>query len=88
MMSGDPGSDTMALKAGDELFNEHGVRRGGVSERLWNEASAEVAQALHHPFVTGLARGTLPRWGGPRDAASCGGGYGTHSASAKSARYT
>lgn len=36
---------------------------GGLSERLWNDTQAEVQQSLHHPFVTALAAGTLPRCG-------------------------
>jgi hypothetical protein len=33
---------------------------GGLSARLWRDTQAQVLQALHHPFVTALAHGTLP----------------------------
>jgi thiaminase len=42
-------------------FNSDGVTPGGVSERLWRDTSAYWAQALHHPFVAGLANGTLSK---------------------------
>ncbi|KAK9829096.1 hypothetical protein WJX72_003863 [[Myrmecia] bisecta] len=34
---------------------------GGISEQLWRDSSKEVFAALHHPFVKGVASGTLPK---------------------------
>lgn len=33
---------------------------GGLSAALWADAHAQVQDCLHHPFVAGLAAGTLP----------------------------
>lgn len=35
--------------------------RGGLAARLWQDASDLARAALEHPFVRGLASGTLPR---------------------------
>jgi hypothetical protein len=35
---------------------------GGASLQLFRSCSKQVAQCLHHPFILGLAQGTLDRW--------------------------
>jgi hypothetical protein len=34
----------------------------GASLQLFRSCSKQVALCLHHPFVLGLAQGTLSRW--------------------------
>jgi hypothetical protein len=34
---------------------------GGLSERLWADCQQQALEALHHPFITALASGTMNR---------------------------